>query len=525
MRRGSSMDSIKAFSEPAGGTSGFGGRRAVVVGASMAGLATATVLARHFERVTVVDRDRLPGSPEARRSVPQGRHIHVLLGAGLDVIAELFPGIVEEMLEDGARLRDFGEAAWYYQGAWRVQFTTGIPMIQCSRAFLEHHVRRRMRALANIEVLEETTATGLRTSADGRRVAGVLLERPRQRIEELDAELVVDAGGRSSQAVRWLEAAGFPRPAETRIGVDLAYVSRIYRCPERYRNRPVFLILYPRPPDQKRAGIVYSVEGDRWVVSQSGYFGEHPKADDEGFIAFSRTLPRADIHELIKDAQPLTPPVIHKFPSDLRRHFEGMPRYLEGLLVIGDAACSFNPIFGQGMTVGCLGAKALDRCLREQPRGDVRGLAARFQRALASVTDLPWRLTTMEDLRYPEARGARPRWFGAMSWYTTQLTEMSSYDTAVYGRWLLVMHLLGKLDDLLAPPVVLHALWHAIRSAIAPLPDEARARIAPLRKEDPATRALLSRYFARVRPPPHTPPIQGRTSPHEALEERWPVPR
>ncbi|XXY45203.1 FAD-dependent monooxygenase [Sorangium sp. So ce269] len=481
------------------GTGGFRGAHAVVIGASMAGLVSARVLAEHFARVTVVDRDRLPSSPDVRRCVPQGRHVHVLLGAGLSVVSDLFPGIVEEMASGGALLRDFSEQiAWYHCGVWKAQFASGIPFLQCSRGFLEHHVRQRVRSLPNVEILDETTVSGLRVSADRARVTGVYIERPGSGPDELTAELVADASGRGSQAPQWLEAAGYARPPESKVQIDIAYVSRMYRPPERYRHSPLFLVIYPRPPGQKRGGFLFSVEGDRWYVSLSGYFGEHPPLDDAGFVEFSRTIARPELHELIKDAEPLTAPAIYRFPADRRRHFERMPRHLEGLAVLGDAACAFDPIFGQGMSVACLGASALDRCLREQARGDVRGLAERFQRELASLTDLPWRLATTEDLSFPEATGERPFWFGAMRWYNRKLAEISAYDTAVYGRWLLVLHLIRGLATCFSPSVVLAVLGHAFRSALVAPEARARGMVEPLRKSDPETRALVISSFTRV---------------------------
>ncbi|MGK3997535.1 FAD-dependent oxidoreductase [Sorangium sp. So ce1024] len=498
----------------------FGGAHAIVIGASMAGLGAARVLSEHFARVTVVERDRLPGAPDARRGVPQGRHIHVLLGAGLDALGGWFPGILEEMAADGALLRDFGEqVAWYHCGAWKVQFASGIPLLLCSRAFLEHHVRQRVRSLPNVEIVDDATVSGLRVSADRARVTGVSIERSGGVHDELTAELVVDASGRGSRAPQWLEAAGYARPPESTVEIDIAYVSRVYRIPERYRRTPVFLIIYPRPPAQRRAGFLCSIEGDRWIVSLGGYFGEHPPLDDAGFVEFSRTIAHPELHELIKDAEPLTAPTVFRFLADRRRHFERLQRYLEGLVVLGDAACAFNPIYGQGMSVACLGAGVLDRCLRDQPSGDVRGLARRFQGELSSETDLPWRLATTEDLLFPEATGERPFWFGAMRWYNRKLAEVTAYDTAVYGRWLLVLHLMRKHTTCFAPRVVLAVLGHAARHALLASQDRAGAVAGPLRKSDPATRARLTSCFTRAageqrgharRPRPRRPRPRGR---------------
>jgi len=491
-------------------TRGFGGGRALVVGAGMAGLVTARILSPHFERVTLVERDRAPSAAEPRKGVAQGRHVHVLLGAGLVAMVELFPGILDELIADGAWLGDFGEdAAWYHHGVWKVQFASGIPLLHCSRALLEHHIRRRVLTLSNVEMFEETTALGLCVSADGMQVAGLRVERAGRVADEIAAALVVDASGRGSRAPSWLERAGYARPKETRVGIDMAYVSRFYRRAPHDRGRSSLIALYPRPPEQKRMGFLFSIEGDRWLMSMSGYFGEHPPLDEAGFLAFARTLPRPEIYERIKDAEPLTAPCIYKFPANRRRHFESMQRYLEGFLVLGDAACSFNPIFGQGMTVACLGARALDRCLREQAQGEVRGLAERFQGALAAVTDLPWRLAIGEDLRYPQTTGERSWGFGALSWYTEQIQVLSSRDTRVYGRFLLVLHLFRGLDTLFAPSVVAAVIGHVLRRLFAPLARQTRMGSEPLRKEDPATRALLRSYcevvFGRAAKAPSRP--------------------
>jgi 2-polyprenyl-6-methoxyphenol hydroxylase-like FAD-dependent oxidoreductase len=463
----------------------------------MAGLVAAKVLADHFERVTIVEHDRLPSAPEIRRSVPQGRHLHVLLGAGLNTISQMFPGIVAELVGAGAVLRDFGESvAWFHGGAWKVQFPSGVPLLQCSRALLEHHLRQRVRSLPNVEILDETTAVGLRLSADRTRVTGVLLERSARAPDDIPAELVVDAGGRSSRAPQWLEAAGYARPPESRVHIDIAYVSRLYRPPARSQHSPLFLAISPRPPAQKRGGFMYSIEGGLWCVSLCGACGDHPPLDDAGFVEFARWIERPELHELIKDAEPLTAPTTLRFTADRRRHFERMKRHIEGFLVLGDAACAFDPIFGQGMSVACLGARALERCLREQARGDVRGLARRFQRDLAAVTDLPWQLATTEDLRFPEAKGKRPFWFGALEWYNGKLAELSAYDTEIYGRWLLVLHLMRGLTTCFAPSVALAVLGHTLRKALRAPEYRARATVGPLRARDPATRARVAPYFA-----------------------------
>ena len=67
-------------------------QRAVVIGASLAGLLAARVLRDAFDEVVLVERDRIPVRPEPRSGVPQARHIHVLLVRGAQILEALFPG-------------------------------------------------------------------------------------------------------------------------------------------------------------------------------------------------------------------------------------------------------------------------------------------------------------------------------------------------------------------------------------------------------------------------------------------------
>src|SRR4051794_30815564 len=94
-------------------------RHAIVIGASMAGLTAARVLADHAGTVTVLDRDDLPSGYDARKGVPQGRHAHALLGGGARAIEGLFPGIMADMVGAGAGLLDFNEGFWFQAGGYR----------------------------------------------------------------------------------------------------------------------------------------------------------------------------------------------------------------------------------------------------------------------------------------------------------------------------------------------------------------------------------------------------------------------
>jgi flavin-dependent dehydrogenase len=226
--------------------------------------------------------------------------------------------------------------------------------------------------------------------------------------ETLAADLVVDASGRASQAQRWLEELGYPAPRETVIASHLGYASRYYAPPPGFQARWRGLYLQYAPPTALRAGTLVPVEGDRWLVGLFGLSRDYPPTDEAGFLEFARSLRSPLLYEAIRDARPLAPIVGYRATENRLRHYDLLPRRPEGLLVLGDAACTFNPVYGQGMTVAAAGALALAGCLRAQgQRGDLRGLAARFQRRLARQLAPVWTLATNGDLRAPGTEGGR----------------------------------------------------------------------------------------------------------------------
>ncbi len=433
-----------------------GGARAVVVGGSLTGLIAARALSSHFREVVLVERDAFPDGPESRKGVPQARHVHVLLKQGERILADYFPGIVDDLVRGGSSQVDMSrDTRWLFFGGWKVRFSSGMEMLSQSRAYLEWMVRRRVAAIPNVRILGGRDVAGL--VLDGRgHATGVRLSLD----ETLAADLVVDAGGRGSRMPQWLRDAGFEAPAETEVAVNVGYASRFYRRPPRPPGDWLGLMIYPTPPGT-RLGVLFPVEDDRWMVTLVGWFGDHPRADDEGFLDFARSLEAPELHDAIRDAEPLSTVAVHKFPSDRRRHYEQLARFPEGVVVIGDAFCSFNPIYGQGMTTGALGARTLDETLAAHRRshgGDLTGFARRFHRRLARVIASPWIATTTEDLRSPAAGSHRPPWVPLVNWYTEKVHRLGCRDQFVGRRVLEVMHLTAPPQALFHPYIVYRAL-------------------------------------------------------------------
>ena len=445
------------------------GGRAIVVGGSITGLLATRALTEHFSDVTLIERDRFPDGPDFRKGLPQMRHVHVLLKQGERVMAHYFPELLDELIAGGAHLIDMGgDLRWFNFGNWKTRFQSGVDFFCQSRGFLEWKIRQRVASLEGVRMLDACDVTGYTLDATGR-ISGVNIHRPEgtqnHTDDHIDADLVVDASGRGSRTPQWLDQLGFGKPTETEVKVDVGYASCFYRRPEKAPGDWTGLMIYPKPPGT-RLGVLFPVEDNRWMVTLVGWFGDHPPIDERGFLEFAASLPVSDLHDAIKDAELVSPIASHRFPSNRRRHYERMRHFPDGLVVLGDALCSFNPIYGQGMTTGALGVRLLDDALREHRRrdgtGNLAGFSQTFQRKIAKVIDSPWLLTTTEDFRNPSTEGRRAWWTAALCWYTARIHRLTWSDRFTARRFLEVMHLTERPTALFHPYIVFRALTEGL---------------------------------------------------------------
>lgn len=450
---------------------------AIVIGASMAGLITARVLSEHFEKVIVLERDEPGEAPEPRKGVPQGRHLHALLAPGLAHLDRFFPGLVADLVSRGAIQGDPGlKTIWYVDGGYRTPTPLGQLSLLATRPLIETTVRHHVQALPNVTLLTGVEVRSLIVTPDKRQVLGVRLER-RNNAEagELHADLVVDCSGRGSAAPRWLAALGYARPAEEAIKVDLMYATRLYR--RRPEQGDLARFISPTPPHETRGAAMFPVEGERWILTQAGYLGDHPPADEPGFNAFAASLPAPDIHKLILDSEPVSEIMTFKYPASLRRRYDRLTHHPEGLLVLGDAHCSFNPIYGQGMTSGIQQAVALYDLLT-QAAGQVDGLWRRFYPAAARVVDQPWQLAAGADLAYPQTEGERPAAVGVINRYMAHVQRATHTDSVVHQAFLKCINLVQPPAALFAP-AILWRVWRDARARRAPEPIAQPAALKP----------------------------------------------
>ncbi len=429
---------------------------AIVLGASISGLLAARALSGHFTRVIVVDRDRLPNGPETRSGVPQSAHAHGLLASGYRVMDRYFPGMMEELNRLGAPFSDVtGDFLWFQYGHWKLRFNSGLRGITVSRPSLESAIRRRVKELPNIVFLEGTEGAAPIFDGQAGRVTGLIVRRRDRNIEEqLAGDLIVDATGKGSRSSRWLEQWGFRQPETVVLKVNVGYATRIFE-----RRTGEFFgssggVVSGTPPQDTRYAAVLAAEGDRWIVTLVGTMGDYPPTDEREWLKFAESLPVSAVHDLIRTARPLSRTTSYRFPAYQRRLYEEMRTFPKGFLVVGDALCHFNPIYGQGMSVAALEAVALEESLQ----GSLDDLASRFYRSTKKIIDIPWLIATAEDLRFPQVEGKRPPGFCMMNRYLERVHAVASEDPMVCRKFFDVLNLFAPPVSLMSP----HMLWRVL---------------------------------------------------------------
>ncbi|UKY53828.1 NAD(P)/FAD-dependent oxidoreductase [Streptomyces inhibens] len=445
-----------------------GGRTAIVIGGGLAGMLAVTSLVGHVDAITVVERDRYPEGRAFRKGVPQARHLHVLLSGGRHALEELLPGTVAALTEAGARSlclpRDLltrTPTGWQRRFDERRHLTLSV-----TRPVLDAVVRERvLRAAADsptrVEVLEATEAVGL--TGDAGRVTGVRVRsRDGERAEGsgrvLSASLVVDASGRGSRTPQWYAELGRSAPQEETVDAGLAYATRMYR-PKDPDTAPDAGVNIPGWPECPRGAAYVPVEDGKWLLTLSGVRGHHPPTDAAEFTAFSATIGDPYVHELLAQAEPLSP--VHGFRDtyNRRRHFERPGALPEGFLVLGDAGCTFNPVYGQGMSVAALGALAVRSTLADG--GGLRpGVIAEAQRAVARAVEPAWLAAVGADRPYASPDDTKASLGERLStWYLDRLFARAAIDPVVGAIWRDVFCLTAPPARLVAPRIVLRTVF------------------------------------------------------------------
>ncbi len=448
-------------------------QHAVIIGGSIGGMTAARALAPHFARVTLIERDKLPLEPEPRRGVPQGIQPHGILQRGRVELEALFPGLMNALKQHGAFEFDGStQMARFTPNGWAPRYAgLGATAFACTRPLLELTMRRMLEEqhpnvafLEGVRVGELTfnrqgdavTVTGVRTDAQD----------PTQR--EIAADLVVDATGRGTKTYKWLLQVGLPAPEEVRVDSKCNYATRHYRAPAEAKDWWwKALLIDSVPPEHTRAVSILSVEGGRWIVTAIGINHDYAPTDEEGWLAFVKSVRSPLAYEVLRKAEPLTDVVQSRTTVNIWRKMHAYRGNLSGLLLMGDCVCGFNPSYGQGMTASALAAEDLDRMLSKH-RGPIdAAFLRRYYKAQARFLEEGWAYSTTLDLRWPRTEGVRPALFGAQLWATNLLEQVAIHDPAMLRRIIPLLDFGANRYSILTPDFMARALFGLVRHVFA----------------------------------------------------------
>jgi len=426
---------------------------AIIIGGSIAGLLMGVVLAEVCDRVLLVERGELPDAPLPRAGVPQGLHAHGLLAGGLAGLEQLLPGLCRELEQSGCPTGDnLRDAAWVFSGRRLALGDSGVRGMTLARPLLEHAIRRRVTRLPNLHIRSGLRVQGLLQEAG--RVTGVRVASVPKGEDKLTADLVVDASGRHSALPEWLTALGLGTPRSEEVALQTHYASRTYARRPNHLAGGIALVVVA-DPEVPRGGIALALDQERWMVSQYALGGARPPQDDAGLVRFARTLGSPALAEILEDSEPLSETRSLRFPSSIRRHYERMRGFPKGLVVCADALASFNPAFGQGITVAAQQAVLLrDLCARV-PFAE---LGKVFLQRAAPIVDLAWSASAGRTFLFPGVVGRPTLKMRIANAYLPRVVARAHDDVQVATAFLEVLHLLTPPERLFTPRMMLRVL-------------------------------------------------------------------
>ncbi len=427
---------------------------AVVIGAGMGGLAAAQAVAPYFDKVTVLDRDALPEGPDVRPGTPQARHAHALLTGGSRALEALFPGIESDFLKAGAIKGRAGLAIRYEQPGFDPfpQRDLGFDAFFLSRPLLENICRRRLREELNVELRHQSRVSDVAPSADRREALTVSYEADDGTLQAISADLVVDASGRAIPTLTLLDKLGASEPEVTEIGIDQAYATAVFEVPAKASRDWIGLAHYGTPPEQNYGGLIFPIEHERWIVSIGRVHGDALPGEIEGFKAFVKAFRMPTFFDAIKGAKHVGEIARYNMPASIRRHFDRLEGFPQGMIPLGDSVCRFNPIFGQGMSVAAQEAFVLSELLdlRRDRAAPLDGLAQDYLVRIQDLLEAPWAVAET-DFVHPKTRGARPPDFEKRLQYGAALTRLCAEDPEAHRTVIEVRHLIRPQSALRAP--------------------------------------------------------------------------
>jgi len=442
--------------------------RAVVIGGSLVGVSVARALSAHFREVLVIEKDVLPKDrPAHRKGVHQSHHIHNLLLRGMNEFESLFPGFKQTAIELGAVQLDYTKHMDRYMvWGWSPLFESGLIGLSATRILLEHALRMRFHALVtNGKIIEGTRVESLIADrSNGLCVMGVRTDSTDPALREIKADFVVDCAGKGSRHAKWFQELGLPPLEEEIVESHCAYSSRFFRAkgPDGHGGRGI--IIDARLPDFPAWGALAPYEDDLYVLTLGGFNRQYPPTDEEGFMRFAENLLVPDIADVIKKCDPVGPITSSRSMTMKWRHLDRWQGKISRFMLVGDSLWNYNPLYGQGMTVGAVCATIL----REQLSKDqnLETLPLRVYHPAKKFARPFWDGTALLDMRWPGTEGKRP-WHLALTSAAGDLFIRAAFeDNTVYTQMMQQIHMLQSPTDLIRPTMMLKMLKTAAKTVL-----------------------------------------------------------
>lgn len=386
--------------------------RAIVIGGGIAGLFAAKVLSKFYHEVVVVDRDQFPEEPESRPGTPQAFQPHRLTPRCSLILNRLFPGLMDELIKNGA-YPTCGKTTHFLSPYGKMTSVEQNHNASFSRTLFEWVIRRYIRNIQNVRLLGLNEVIHLQASEDRSQVTGIVV---RERISgereqfTMVADLIIDTSGQFSKTVQWLFELGYEVPEPDQLKVSLGYSTRRYRIPDGRKEELDVIRLEGDPLKTTHAAAFSIIENDIAEMVLWNLNGRYPSKDPALFEQDIRHLGCPLLNKALEGLEPIGLPRGFRVSELSRQHFEQMPRWPSGLLVIGDAFCQLDPVYGQGMTLAAIEAEILETSLQQQLSHPQPNFEIAVHQQVQNSIEVAWWLNAVSDLRWKgvEYVGTKP---------------------------------------------------------------------------------------------------------------------
>ena len=434
--------------------------RAIIIGGSIAGLLSAKVLSSFYDGVIIVERDDIKSQVAARKGVPQSPQPHILLTRGYRILLDLFPGLANELTTAGAVPIDWGKDFHYFSfGGWNAPQTEGTDLrsFSCTRPLLESIIRQQVERIDNVQRLSPYRVEAL--TGDQAVITGVECRHRKDKSDAqlLQADLIVDASGRSTNAAKWLTALGIQPPQLETVDAQLGYATQCYRIPDGWSAPWKVLLVSHQPPDYTQLGYLAQVEGDEFIATLGGYSQQYPPLNHEDFLQAARQLPSAEFYEAIAQSTPTSDIKAYRATANKLHHYETLPHMPTGFIAIGDAVCALCPAYGQGLSTSAMSAMTLRNWLTEghQPLNTLS-----FQKQLAKKIRPAWNVAARSDSGFDNVKGklATTPLDRVLSKYMQRMMRKSQGDHELTLKLAKISHMIDSPIGLLNPKILIKTL-------------------------------------------------------------------